>query len=226
MNRRSPDSRLRGSGSLIRGHSVTRALARCWCLDYLELTAKSAVRLLLGLAIWFSKTEPPCASCGLCATLAASSRVFFNRGAESFIRSRFFCQAPLFFGASRLLFALRPPASASGPSFEGERLLLQRRVPCQPCRFRLYSFVSHPRFPSGGARLLPPPRWESTTFVNPVIPSVSRPRFPSGGARLLPPPRLVSTVKSTALFRLSAPERLGARARRSRSREPVDTAAG
>jgi hypothetical protein len=74
--------------------SRSRASSPVPCF-FKELTAKSAVRLLLGLAIWFSKTEPSCTSCGLCATLAASSRVFFNRGAESFIRGRFFCQAPL-----------------------------------------------------------------------------------------------------------------------------------
>ena len=118
-----------------------------------ELTAKSAICLLLGLAIWFSKTEPLAFACGfLLPLLLSTSRLYLNRGAVFFIRGRFFCQAPFLrsfaasprFGNPRQCFGL--------PSFEGRRLLLPCRVSCQPCRFRLYFFCVPPNLrPALGA---------------------------------------------------------------------------
>ena len=144
MNRRSPappkSRRLADSEAspLVLSHGG-------WTL-FKELTAESAICLLLGLAIWFSKTEPPCASLRLCATV-----LLFGFAALSQPRGRSFYSKPFFesssFSSELLGFAsaFGPPPVLRGLSSEGERLLLQRRVPCQPCRFRLYFFCRPPR---------------------------------------------------------------------------------
>lgn len=118
LNRRSPDFRLRESGSLIRGHSECRALARPSGALFKELTAKSAVSHLLGLLFGFQRPSrlyrprPVCYRCGF-------RRFFFNRGAAVSIRSRFLSQAPFLrsFAAS---LGFPPVRQCFGASFRGE----------------------------------------------------------------------------------------------------------
>jgi hypothetical protein len=63
-----------------------------------------------------------------------------------------------------------------------------------------------PVSPSSGARLVSPPRFESTASADSVILAVSLPSWTaSGGARLLPPPRSRSTTFVASSFPRSPP---------------------
>ncbi len=123
---------------------------------------------------------------------------FLSRGAEptSFPRlvsTRFV--DPLF--PLDPLCRLRDFAASRGSGFYHHRVGSQLRSPTS--YFDFHCFVRGRRrqcdfaFPSEGARLLSPPRWESTTFADSLLPapSTSSPlRLPPwGGARLLPLPR-------------------------------------
>ena len=86
-----------------------------------------------------------------------------------------------------------PPPVLRGLPCEGERLLLQRRVPCQPCRFRLYSFVVRRTVaPVSGSGFYHRRVGSQPTSSTPVFPLSTAPSgsglspvFPFGGARLL-----------------------------------------
>jgi len=134
----------------------------------LELTAVSAI-CLLGLAIWFSKTEPLVATATSCYPSHRLGGTPFNLGVAFFISKRFFCQAAVAapfhrFSPSGLNTA--PPRFVS--SFRvGARNLLPSRLPCQLPSSTLSSpqarlrRLRDSRLPEG-LRLLPPPPPEST----------------------------------------------------------------
>ncbi|MBZ4419255.1 hypothetical protein, partial [Myxococcus sp. RHSTA-1-4] len=96
-----------------------------------ELTAVSAICLLLGLAIWFSKTESLVLLTTFCYRCCSCCLPFSTGGAAFFIRVRIRCQLRL----SRPRWPLEVLSAAQWLplfSFEGARLLPLRRIPCQP----------------------------------------------------------------------------------------------
>ena len=130
-------------------------------------------RLLLGLAIWFSKTEPLVASAASCYRfLTAPQHPVQLRGCAFYFEAAFLssghCRSvsplhPVLDSASRCCALLLPFGRGAEPTS------LRRPVstcfvdsfsdPPRRCRLRDFRrFV--------GERLLPPPRWESTRFVD------------------------------------------------------------
>jgi len=99
---------------------LTPTLLRC----RLELTAVSAI-CLLGLAIWFSKTEPLVALATVCygvSRLLCCTPFYFGG------RILYFEALLLSSGQCRFVFCASPRPS----SVEGVRNLLRLRLPCQP----------------------------------------------------------------------------------------------
>ena len=164
--------------SLFSRHSGMRALADSLEAPFKELTAVSAICLLLGLAIWFSKTEPLVAA-ATCATVFYFSAAAFQPRVRLLSR-RFRCRggARFYFEAR---FLLSSTVAASFPSFAS---LEFRTAPLRSAFLRggaastslprplVNRFVRLPASdltatsPRRGARLLPPPRWESTSLVD------------------------------------------------------------
>jgi hypothetical protein len=191
---------------------LTPTLLRC----RLELTAVSAI-CLLGLAIWFSKTEPLVAAATFCYSRLLSCIPFNFGGGILYFEALFLSS-----GRCRFVSALRlvrrehragalyflllrggaeptafPPSLSTDfvdpffppirlrrqcdfRRFEGRRFY-HRRVGCQLrslTSYFVFQFVRELppplrlRFPVRGARLLPPPRSESTDFFDPFFPLV------------------------------------------------------
>jgi hypothetical protein len=135
------------------------------------------------------------------------------RGLHSLFRSAFPVKRPLplpfqRFASFRINIApLRFVSSLS----RGRGIYFAFRFPVNRLR-RLSSSTELTSSSVQGRRLLPPPRWESTSLVDFVFrlsvpPGSSRRQcdfaFPLGGARLLPPPRWESTAFVDPLFPLS-----------------------
>jgi hypothetical protein len=126
-------------------------------------------------------------------------------------------------GAShrRCGFASRPRGAASIASPQWSQPPSSTLFPSAPA-------PSPSRLPPGqGARLLPPPRRESTPYCRLLIPSFIPIRclrrhcgfaFPFEGARLLPPPRRESTDFFDSIFPATRPGARGARLLRRRAR--------
>ncbi len=135
----------------------------------LELTAVSAI-CLLGLAIWFSKTEPLVAVATVCYRSASQLHPIQPRGPHSLFRGGFSVKRPL-----PLRFTASPRLDST--SRRGALFLPFSRRGAEPTSF-------------------PPP--VSTRFVDSLLPTVSTLSpvrlSPFRGAALLPPPRWVSTI--------------------------------
>ncbi|WP_205526029.1 hypothetical protein, partial [Pyxidicoccus trucidator] len=96
-----------------------------------ELTAVSAICLLLGLAIWFSKTESLELLATFCYRCCVCCLPFSTGGAAFSIRVRVRLQ--LLLSLSRgVLEVLSAAQWLPLFSFEGARLLPLGRLPCQP----------------------------------------------------------------------------------------------
>ncbi len=136
MNRRSPDFRLRESGSLIRGHSVialSRVVSGALLLQRIDCEVRSFSSSWACYLVF--KDRAACTTCDLCATVPT-----FGCGLESTAGPHSLFEAA--FSVKRLAaLGFQPPASASGLSSERRRLLLLRRPPCQPAVSGLDSFV-------------------------------------------------------------------------------------
>jgi hypothetical protein len=98
-------------------------------------------RLLLGLAIWFSKTEPPLVAAATSCYLASRLHPLQPRGPHSLFRTGFSVKRPL-----PLYFTGSPRRC----SVEGARNLLRFRPPCQPPSSTLLFRPSDFRLPVRG----------------------------------------------------------------------------
>src|SRR5690606_34254090 len=103
----------------------------CWH-PFKKLTAVSAILFLLGLAIRFSKTEPPVLPLAAVLPFTSASRRFSPAGLQLLFESALAVNR----FASRFLLASSDfPAPPSGFRCffrRGARLLSLRRLPCQP----------------------------------------------------------------------------------------------
>ena len=163
------------------------------------MTAVSAI-CLLGLAIWFSKTEPLAVPATFCYRLLLCCTPFNLGGCILYFEALFLSS-----GRCRFVFSASPRFEST--SRRGALFLLFRGgaeptsfpLPCQPASSTLFfppsRFVASATSLLRGRRLLPPPRWESTSLVDfvfhlSVSPESSRRQcdfaFPFEGARLLP----------------------------------------
>jgi hypothetical protein len=179
---------------------LTPTLLRC----RLELTAVSAI-CLLGLAIWFSKTEPLVAVATVCYRFSTSQpHPLQLRGRHSLFRSDFSVKRPLplrFIASPRMEVTSR--RSALLPSLaRGRGTYCVSAFPVNRLRRPLLSTdsaLSPLRLsPFRGAALLPPPRWVSTPLVDFVFRLSVRPGAPTAVAASLSRPR--GAASTTAAF--------------------------
>jgi hypothetical protein len=174
----------------------------------LELTAVSAIVFFLGLLFGFQRPSR------LWLPRLVCYRTSTSRLLPVQLRGRLLYFEAALLSSGRCRFAAASPRLESTPRrcalflpVEGARNLLRFRFPCQLASSTLFpprpdlSPVRLRRFE--GRRLLPPPRWESTSLADfvfrlsllrPGPPSPVRLRLSVRGARLLPPPRWESTA--------------------------------
>ena len=185
LNLASSEVRLRNSRLRCSGHSRSRLTPTLRC-RLKELTAVSAI-YLLGLAIWFSKTEPLVAAATLCYRLLLGCFPFQLRGCSFYFEALSLSSDRCRFASPLRLVWNQHRARALCSSFRGRRGTYFRfRFRCQldfvdsvlPAELGSVAVATSPL---EGLRLLPPPRQVSTPLVDLYSSSLLRSRAPSPG---------------------------------------------